>query len=230
MASSSAKHKHDLCHYLTTDMKMRVKVEFGPNDTHPFSTRLIGFKPYHYLILDYPKSAHQALVVRNLTNSKIIVRGMSNTDLGDIIAFKSSIVQRFNQPFPLLFIRMPSHFVTKPIRQHKRIKLSLPATINSQEGDKNIAGTLVDFSVSGCGVFIKGKPQSPQDSFLQKDLTVSIRSAITEAIGSDINTRIANVAQQANGQFVGLHFSQPLPLNETLKDVLFEHTILDHLT
>jgi c-di-GMP-binding flagellar brake protein YcgR len=230
MAISSEKNKLDLCHFLTPDMKMRVKVEFGPNDDHQFSTRLIGFKAYHYLILDYPSSAYHALVVRNLTNTKIVVRGMSDTDLGHIIAFNTSIIQRSNQPFPLLFVRMPRHFVTKPIRQHKRIKLSLPASIKNQEGDKNIAGTLVDFSVSGCGVFINGGVNSPKDNFLRKNLTVSIHSAITEAIGTDINTSIANVAHQANGQFIGLRFSQALPLNGPLKDVLFEHTILDHLT
>jgi c-di-GMP-binding flagellar brake protein YcgR len=231
MASSSANENSDLCRFLTPDMKMQVKVEFGPNDTHQFTTRLIGYKSYHYLILDYPRSVHQALIVRNLTNSNVVIRGMSDSDLGHIIAFKSSIVQRSNQPFPMIFVRMPRHFVTKPIRQHKRIKLSLPVTIiDNQEGNRNIEGTLVDFSVSGCGVFINDKAIPPQDSFLQKDLTVSIKSAITEAIDTDVNTRIANVVQQANGQFVGLRFSKALPINGHLKDVLFEHTILDYLT
>ncbi|MGX9416603.1 flagellar brake domain-containing protein [Vibrio sp. RC27] len=230
MAATPINKSKDICRYLSSEMKLRVKIEFGPHDTYQFTTRLIGYKAHQYLALDYPRSVHEALLVRTLSNSTVVLRGMCDTELGHIVAFETSILQSTLQPFPMLFVRMPHHFVTKPIRQHKRIKLSLPATINHQDGYRKIDGTLVDFSVSGCGVLVSGDDAVTSDNFLQKDLSVSIHSPLTTVLGAHIDTRVANMVKQPNGHFVGLRFFPPLTINEELKDVLFEHTVLDNLT
>jgi len=230
MAATSMDQNNDLCPFLATEMKIQVKIEFGPNDNYPFTTRLVGYKPNHYLVLDYPRPVHEALLVRTINNSTVVIRGMSDTGLGHIVAFKTSIIQSSMQPFPMLFIRMPRHFVTKPIRQHKRIKLSLPASLNQHDGPERVDGTLVDFSVSGCGVFVDNDAAILKQSFLQKDLSVSINSALTSAFDDDIDTRIASIVKQTNGHIVGLRFSPSLTLNEGLKNALFEYTVLDNLT
>jgi c-di-GMP-binding flagellar brake protein YcgR len=223
-------YKNDICSFLSSEMKIMINIEFGPNDAYQFATRLVGYKPYHYLIIDYPHAVQEALVVRSLNNANVVMRGMSDTELGHIIAFKTSIAQISHKPFPMLFLRMPRHFVTKPIRQHKRIKISLPATINERKGERKIDGTLVDFSVTGCGIFVGKQSYSEEDNFLTKERYVSVHSSLTECIEHPLDIRIANIVKQPEGHFVGLHFSKALPFNDQLKHLLFEHTFLEHLT
>ncbi len=221
--------KHEIWNYLFSGMKMRVKLEFGPDDGYQFITTLIGYKTGQSIILDYPKSAYEALVVRKMTNITAIISGISHTEMGHIIAFKTSITQSIARPFPMLFCRVPNHFATKKIRKHKRIKLSLPVTIQNENDNSPIKGTLVDFSVSGCGIFIDNQPMPIEQNRLNKDSKVIISCSLTDCVNSPVHSQIANIVKQPNGHMIGLRFADTIPINDALKSLLFEYTILDEL-
>jgi c-di-GMP-binding flagellar brake protein YcgR len=214
MVKTNKNSAEELFRLLQPGMKISVEIQFGPEDSYSFNTRLIGHKSDKYIALDFPKKNHDALVMRNIVNSTVIIRGMCGTDLGHIIAFKSSILQVIAQPFGMMFIRLPHHFATKPIRQYPRYKISLPVEIN--EGKKIYSGTLVDFSQSGCAVFIGG------DNILKKHISVSINSALNQHISEPLSSEIANISRQSNGHLIGLRFQHPIVMNLELKSVLFE--------
>jgi hypothetical protein len=219
MANSKKNSAEELFRLLQSGMKISVQIQFGPDDSYSFNTRLIGHKSDKYIALDFPKKNHDALVMRNIINSNVIIRGMCGTDLGHIIAFKSSILHVIGLPYGIMFIRLPHHFATKPIRQYPRYKISLPVELN--EGKKIYTGTLVDFSQSGCGVFIGG------DNILKKNLSVSINSTLNQHIAEPLSSEIANINRQSNGHLIGLRFHHPIDMNLELKSALFEQTYLE---
>ncbi len=223
-------NKNEICHFLSPEMKLLAKLEFGPDSSYQFMTRLLGYKPDQALILDYPHSANEALIMRNLNNTTIVIKGMSDTEMGHIVAFTTSVMQSLNRPFPMLFVRMPKHFVTKAVRHHKRIKISLPVVIQELQGKQDIEGTLVDFSVSGCGVFIDDKKNVGKDNFLHKGTMALVKCELTECIDTPMQSRvarIANIVKHPGGHMIGLQFSDTIPLNDSLKNLLLEHTVLD---
>lgn len=222
-------NKDELWEYLSCNMKMRVKLEFGPDDHYQFITSLIGYKTGHSIILDYPRSVMEALIVRKLTNVNVVISGISHTEMGHIVAFKSSVITTSTRPLPMLFCRVPQHFVTKKIRQHKRIKLSLPVTIQNEMGLEPIHGTLVDLSVSGCGIFIDHREAMNAQNSLHKHSNVILSCSLTDCINAPLHSKIANMVKQQHGHMLGLRFTDTLPINDAVKTMLFEYTIFDQL-
>lgn len=194
---------------LKPGMKVSTEIHFGPEDTYAFHTTLIGHKIEQYIVLDLPLKAHQALVMRKLKNVAIVLRGMCDTELGHILAFQSSILQPSTKPFCVLFIRPPKHFATKAIRSHERYKVAIPAEVS--EDNKNYAGTLVDFSISGCGVFIRGENE------LHMGSKVRINSELDPFLPKRLKSHIVNIRRKSNGHLIGIQFEQPITLTETLK-------------
>ncbi|HGF7190564.1 TPA: PilZ domain-containing protein [Vibrio cholerae] len=207
-----------LAFLLKPGMKVAAEIHFGPEDTYAFHTTLIGHKIGQYIVLDLPLKAHQALVMRKLKNVPIVLRGMCDTELGHILAFQSSILQPSTKPFCVLFIRPPKHFATKTIRSHERYKVAIPAQVS--EGNKNYAGTLVDFSISGCGVFIPGENE------LNAGSKVRINSELDPFLPKRVKSHIVNIRRKSNGNLIGIQFEQPITLTETLKKQVLEHAFL----
>ncbi|ENM5842930.1 flagellar brake protein [Vibrio mimicus] len=203
---------------LKPGMKMSAEIQFGPEDSYAFHTTLIGHKIEQHIILDLPLKAHEALVMRKVNNVQIVLRGMCDTELGHILAFKTSILQASTKPFCILFLRPPKHFATKAIRSHERYKVAIPAELN--EDNKSYSGTLVDFSVSGCGVFIQGENE------LNKGSKVRINSELDPFLPKLIKSQIVNIRRQANGHLIGIQFDQPIALTEPLKKQVLEQAFL----
>ncbi|MGL4827966.1 MAG: PilZ domain-containing protein [Vibrio sp.] len=203
---------------LKPGMKVSVEIQFGPDDFYSFHTVLIGHKIDQHIILDLPLKAHQALVMRKLKNVQIILRGMSDTELGHIVAFQSSILQASTKPYCMLFMRPPRHFATKAIRGHERYKIAIPAELH--EANRSYSGTLIDFSVSGCGVFIEGENE------LDKGSNVQINSELDPFLPKRIKSHIVNIRRQANGHLIGIRFDQPIVLTEILKKQVLEQAFL----
>ncbi|EEY99416.1 flagellar brake protein [Vibrio mimicus] len=203
---------------LKPGMKVSVEIQFGPEDSYAFHTTLIGHKIDQHIILDLPLKAHQALVMRKLKNVHIVLRGMCDTELGHIVAFQSSILQASTKPFCMLFMRPPKHFATKAIRSHERYKIAIPAELN--ENNRSYSGTLIDFSISGCGVFIDGENE------LNKGSKVRINSELDPFLPKRIKSQIVNIRRQSNGHLIGIQFDQPITLTETLKKQVLEQAFL----
>ncbi|QIL86874.1 flagellar brake protein (plasmid) [Vibrio sp. HDW18] len=209
---------HKLALLLKPGMKVSAEIQFGPEDTYIFHTALVGHKIEQYIVLEFPQGCYEALVMRKLNNVQIILRGICDTELGHILAFKSSIIQASSKPFCVLFLRPPKHFATKAIRSHERYKLAIPAELN--QGNKSYTGSLIDFSVSGCGVFIAGENE------LNKGSGVSINSELDPLLPTHIDSHIVNIRRQPNGHLIGIQFAQPIQLTESLKKQILEQAFL----
>lgn len=203
---------------LKPGIKVVAEIQFGPADTYVFHTTLIGHQIEQHILLDLPVKTHKALLMRKLDNAQIVIRGICDTELGHILAFKSSILVANTKPFAMLFIRPPQYFVTKAIRNHTRYKLAIPAELS--EHNKNYTGLLVDFSVSGCAVFIDG------ENAFNKGSKVQINSQLDPFLPTQVKSHIVNINRHANGNLIGIQFEQPIIFTETLKKQVLEHSFM----
>lgn len=220
MVAANSSQLSDLSKFLKPGMKISATIQFGPDDSYAFSTTLIGFKPEQFLLLDMPMKTQEALVMRKLTNVQIVVRGMCDTELGHVIAFKTSILQIISSPSALLFLRTPRHFVTKTIREHERYKIAIPVTLSeiSTQFEKNFTGTLIDFSISGCGIFIAGENE------LTVNRPIRFNSELDALLPETLHSRIANIRRVSKGHMIGIQFDSPLVMSDELKMAMFDQT------
>lgn len=101
--------KDELHRFLKPGMKLSTNFEFGPKDQYTYSTTYLGMKENAYLILDIPMRLLEEQVMRKLPNADIIVRGVSDTELGHVIAFKSSVLTTTVRPSPFCLSAFQEH-------------------------------------------------------------------------------------------------------------------------
>nr|WP_284676476.1 PilZ domain-containing protein [Vibrio sinus] len=195
-------------------MKLSVVLEFGPKDSFSFSSQYIGGKANLYLIIDFPAKVKERLIMRKVNNTRIVIRGVSDTKDGDIIAFQSSTLALINNPTGLLFIRSPQHFARKPIREHERYKIDVDATIDF--AGQKFSAHFVDFSVSGCALLIK----DPNE--LEEKHKVTVISELDELCQSEFSGQVTSVAKSKVGTKIGIRFNEEIELNDKLRSKLLE--------
>lgn len=204
--------------YLEFGMKLSVTIKFGPKDEYSLQSNLIGMKENQFLLMDMSSKVVEDLITRKTNNVTVVVRGITDTELGDIIAFKSQIISVVSRPTWLMFIKIPYSFETKPIRANKRFKLNLPVSVSS--GDDKFKATLRDLSASGCGIFI----DQPVD--LNKGMDVSIQPSLEHFPHTSPVCHIMSSRRYAGGTFLGIKFATEIELKDDLKYEILEHTIL----
>tara|TARA_Y100001960_G_C14602297_1_gene791382 strand:- start:236 stop:901 length:666 start_codon:yes stop_codon:yes gene_type:complete len=208
----------ELANLLQPGSKLSATIHFGPDDHYSFSTVYVGCKLPQFLIVDLPSKAREALIIRKLSNTEIVVRAITNTKLGHIIAFKSTIIVKSSTPSALLFLRMPTHFASKPVRQHERHSMNIPAEVKSQ--DVSYHGKLVDFSASGCGVFLPGENELSSNSLIE------MQCALSQYLPDELKLNIVSVSRERGGNKLGIKFNTPLEVHDDLKQALVEHAYL----
>ncbi|USD34229.1 MULTISPECIES: PilZ domain-containing protein [Vibrio] len=211
----------ELIKLLAPGMRLSATIEFGPEDLQPFSTSYIGCKTNQFLIIDLPQKARESLVMRKLTNVAIIIRGITNTKLGHIVAFKTSIISQVSSPGALIFLRIPQHFASKAIREHERYALNVPIEVKSNTVSYN--AVMVDFSVSGCAFFIPG------ESELSKASIIKLDTPLSEWLPDDIKYSIVGIQKENKGHRFGIKFNEEIVLSDELKQALLEQSALSTL-
>ncbi len=214
MAKSSSNNDADIDKFLQLGMKLSVSLQFGPGDKYDFTSTLTGYKSAQYLILDLPNKALELLIMRKINNVETVIRGICSRDYGHIIAFKTSSFQSIRRPFNLLFLRPPQHFASKKIREHERYQFEIPATVKSS--DKELTGTMVDFSASGCGVFISGENE------LSPGLTVHIESELSRLIPKELTCNIVKITRETKGHLIGIKFDNTITMSDELRKEVLE--------
>ncbi|RJX75461.1 flagellar brake protein [Vibrio sinensis] len=206
----------ELLPLLNPGNKISVTLQFGPEDTMVFTSLYIGCKPERFMIIDLPTKVHEALLMRQVNNVSIIVRSVTSTKLGHIIAFKSSVLCLTTTPSTMLFVRLPRFFASKPIRSHERFSLTLPITLNAN----NIAydATMIDFSVSGCALFVAGENE------LSKGTQINIDSAMSSLLPKDIEYHVVSINKEKQGHKLGIQFGQEILMNDPLKMFLLQES------
>ncbi len=205
--------------YLEFGMKLSVTIKFGPRDEYTFQSNLVGMKDNQFLLIDMNQKTIEDLITKKVNNIGVVVRGITNTELGDIIAFKSQIITLVSRPTWLMFIKLPYKFETKPIRANKRFKLSLPITVLHDE--QEYSAVLQDFSSSGCGVFFE------QAVELEKDMHVTIKPQLEHFPKQSPDCHIVNIRKLNDGQFIGIKYDKEIELVDNLKFEILEHSMLN---
>ncbi|WED24225.1 flagellar brake protein [Vibrio sp. JC009] len=205
--------------YLEFGMKLSVVIKFGQKDEYSLHSHLVGIKEGQFLILDMPPKAVEDLITRRTTNVRVVVRGITDTEYGDIIAFSSEIITVSSRPTWLMYIKLPYDFETKAIRENRRIKVNLP--VNLTYDSEEYKATLRDISVSGCGVFLK----KPLD--IKKDDKVILETNLEHFPGKSIECIIVNFRKYTNDTFLGIRFEPELEMTEGFRHELFDKAILN---
>lgn len=205
-------------HYLEFGMRLSVTIKFGPKDEYNLQCGLIGLKENQFLLLDMSQKSVEDLITRRTNNVSVIVRGITDTDLGHIIAFKSKIITITSRPTWLMFIRLPYHFESKPIRSSKRFKLNTPIAVTY--GEVTEKGILRDLSASGCGIFFK-KPLE-----IDKQQAVVIKPELKHFPESVPECEVVNVRKTSTSTFVGIKFSTDISIEDQLKFEVLELSLV----
>lgn len=208
--------KDELHKFLKTGMRISVNFEFGQEEKYIYAATYLGLKENAYIILDIPARLLEEQALRKLTNVDVVIRGVSDTDLGHVIAFKTSVLMNLVRPSPLLFVRIPATFATKPVREHERYKLQLDCAID-HTGNK-YDGSLVDFSLSGCGISTLVEPE------FEIGERITIESPLSGYIDEENHCSVANIKKLPKGWIIGVKLEVPLDMSEELKNELLEHS------
>lgn len=204
----------ELLSLLTPGLRISVTFDFGGSDQYAFSTVYIGAKPDHFMIFELPVKVKEALVIRKINNVDAIVRAITNTKLGHVVAFKATVLSVISQPNHLVFLRMPTHFASKPIREHERFMIDSPVELSSNS--VTYSGKMVDFSVSGCAVYIPGQNE------LSESNVIEITGELDDYLPEGLKYTIVKATKENGGHRLGIRFNQPIELDDKFKRALLE--------
>ncbi|MCC4788433.1 PilZ domain-containing protein [Vibrio splendidus] len=208
----------ELFRYLKPGTKTAGVLEFGPDDSIQITTLYIGHKEEQYLVLELSQKATEVLTLRKLINVDIIVRAITDTELGHIVAFKTNVLAHITSPAHLIFLRPPSSFATKPIREHERYKVRLSCEVTFDT--LSLDATLVDFSVSGCGVYIN------QQSDIDVGWKIQVNSVLSEYLDNELVYNVVSKKRQGQGWLLGIQFPEHLDMSDELKTLLLEQAFV----
>ncbi len=217
-------YKHDILtlrDMLPNGTKVSVKIEFRVDDEYCFNSQIIGFKNQSFIIIDYPKKIIEDLIVRNIKNAKVVIRAKSNTELGHIIAFRTNVLHIIMQPAPMILLKIPLDYVSKPIRKHYRFQFTIPVEII--ENNKCYKGKLDDFSVSGCKVHFENR------TFFEIGDKIKVKISIFDEEENIFSGTITNISSYKSGQIIGILFEHQLLFDERLQSAIFKHCYPDYL-
>ncbi|WP_394249858.1 PilZ domain-containing protein [Vibrio profundi] len=217
MPSTTNQTQH-LIKYLKPGTRVSAALQFGPDDSVSISATYVGIKHESYLLLDLSKLVVESLVLRKLENVDIIIRAITDTELGHIIAFKTSIICQISKPTHILFLRPPTNIATKPVREHERYKIDLECQLVSQS--ITYEGKLVDFSISGCGIYVTEDPD------LNSKSKIEIHSKLNDLLPADIHYQVVRVTKKKGGWVVGIRYEQSIEMCQDLKREVLEQAFL----
>jgi hypothetical protein len=204
----------ELLNLLTPGLRISVTFDFGGDDQYAFSTVYVGAKPDSYLIFELPTKVKEALVIRKINNVDAIVRAITNTKLGHVVAFKATVLSVVSQPYHLVFLRMPTHFATKPVREHERFMIDSPVELSSN--NVSYSGKMIDFSVSGCAIYISGQNELSESNIIE------IRGELDDYLPEGIKYTIVKIIKENGGHRLGIRFNQPVELDDKFRRALLE--------
>ncbi|WP_299692213.1 PilZ domain-containing protein [uncultured Vibrio sp.] len=208
----------ELFRYLKPGTKTAGVLEFGPNNSVQINALYIGYKEDQYLILELSQKAVEAVMLNKLNNVDIIVRAITNTELGHIIAFKTNVLAHITSPAHLIFLRPPSNFAAKPIREHERYKVDLNCEVTFDT--LSLDATLVDLSVSGCGIYVQ------QQSDIDVGWKIKVHSVLNDCLDSELIYKVVSKKREGQGWLLGIQFSEHLDMSEELRMRLLEQAFV----
>lgn len=216
--NSPTEKKGDLNRYLKSGIRTAAVINFGPNDSIPVNGVYVGYKQDQYLIIELSQKSVESLTLRKLNNVDIVVRAVTDTELGHIVAFKTSILSSISKPAHLLFLRAPTNYASKPIREHERYKIDLECQVHF--GTLTFDATILDFSLSGCGLYFS------EQSDIDNGTKLKVQSTLSENLPEELVYQVVNKKKHNKGWLIGVQFKEPIEMNDNLKKELLEQAFL----
>ncbi|MFA0440586.1 hypothetical protein BCU70_07455 [Vibrio sp. 10N.286.49.C2] len=204
----------DYYRYLKTGMKLSLSID-GCSEVKGLSVALIGYKIDQFLVVDMLGVDDE--LIESLHGQALVVRGLTDSSYGHVIAFKCKWLALSEVLCKQLYLSIPDKIIAKPIREHSRYKLDLVCNVSF--GKSSIDGAIVDFSVSGCGVYT----EQPHDYC--KGLKVKIESELNRFLPSTIMFEVVSVKKHARGSLIGIQFDQQVLMSNALKNALAEMSL-----
>lgn len=195
-------------------MRLSVTIKFGPKDEYNLQCNLIGMKENQFLLLDLNQKSVEDLITRKTNNIGVVIRGITDTQLGHIIAFKSKIITVTSRPTWLMFIRLPYNFESKPIRTDMRYKINVPTQVNFN--DNSVKATLCDLSKSGCGIHFNSAVE------IEKESSLTIKPSLEHFPDTIPECEVVNTRRLTNGTFVGVRFAEHIAIEDDFRYEVLE--------
>lgn len=207
--------KQEACYrFLKPGMKLSLSLA-EDEQVKGVPTSLIGFKPSEFIVLDVSDIEKETLEA--LGQNEIIVRGLTDSSFGHVVAFRSHFVALTDTPIHQLYVSPPEEFISKPIREHSRYKISVPCSVSF--GDDVIEGIVRDFSVSGCGIYT-----TDEHEFI-KGLPLRIECELNRFLPIGIQYEVVSVKKHDKGTLIGIRFTRHVVLSNALKMMLAEWSL-----
>ncbi|MGF1747331.1 PilZ domain-containing protein [Vibrio cionasavignyae] len=201
----------DYYRYLKPGMRLSLSIN-DSDQVRGIPSTLIGYKMERFILLDVTGIDDHLL--DKLVDKELVVRGLTDSSFGHVIAFKSQWLAFSDVACKQLYLSIPERVVSKPIREHSRYKLELPCSISF--GQASLDGKVIDFSVSGCGIYT----EQPHD--FCKGLEVKVETALNRFLPSSIAFEVVSIKKQGQGSLIGIQFNQQILMSNALKNALAE--------
>ena len=103
---------------------------------------LVGLEPSRYIILNIPSIS--VLNEEMKVGSEIVVRYVF---MGNVFAFRATVLGHIADPFPLTFISYPQEIESRNLRSETRVECHIPADVYIH--NKRTSGVILDISFKG---------------------------------------------------------------------------------
>jgi hypothetical protein len=195
--------------YLQFGMKLSTVIEFGPKNSYTFTSSFIGLKENSYLIFELSVKAMEDLVTSKVNGMPVVLRGVTDTQEGHIIAFRSRIMGVKTVGSWLMFLEYPNRIESKPIRAAKRYKVNVSAEINI--GGNIYSADVLDISVAGCGLRVK------QRLNIEPGTELTIEPDLRSIPDPHLKAFVVNSRAQSDSTILGVELEKELELNDELR-------------
>ena len=80
--------------------------------------------------------------------------------------------------------------------------------------------TILDFSVSGCGLYFS------EQSDIENGIKLKVQSALSAHLPDELVYQVVSKKKHNKGWLIGVQFKEPVEMNENLKKELLEQAFL----
>lgn len=182
----------------------------------------VGMDIPNCLVFQVPASA-KWMTIRDLlfVENDLVVRYVLEGTVGQVIAFRSTVLKLLSKPSGLLITSFPERVESIGLRSSKRAQPGIAVSVSSEiagPGAKT-TGIVVDISNKGCRLAM---PVNPDWPVLDEGvvLTLSFRVGDTE---NSLKAIVKNQHPEEDFVYYGLQFDSD---EKVVSDVLAKHTLI----
>ncbi|WED22472.1 flagellar brake protein [Vibrio sp. JC009] len=208
----------DVGRFLTIGMKLSAVIQFGPDNEYSLSCHFLGMKEKQFLIFELSAKTMEDLIARRTKDAQVVIKGVADTEVGHIIAFKSQILGIKPMASWLMFVRFPRHIEAREIRENKRYKVNIPAELAIETSSTSV--NIVDISATGCGIF------SQQELMVEKGTEIKLDAKVDTLPDPKPKCFVANSRKYGKGTMLGITFESPIQVDDQLRVELFKHLVI----